>query len=125
MLAGLDAKMRARRRSLEADLGVRNAWRIGPTPENLDLRLKVSVDRRGKVRCKVTLRRPHALDIALGIQPEATVRARRLEELVAPLPRAQELRADARATAQLTDPKESGLCHTADYTESRRFLDKT
>ena len=31
MLLELDGKMRARRRSLEADLGVRNAWRVGPT----------------------------------------------------------------------------------------------
>jgi DNA segregation ATPase FtsK/SpoIIIE, S-DNA-T family len=33
MLSGLNDKMRNRRRTLEADLGVRNAWRIGPTPD--------------------------------------------------------------------------------------------
>jgi S-DNA-T family DNA segregation ATPase FtsK/SpoIIIE len=33
LLAGLDAKMRARRRGLEADLGVRNAWAKGPTED--------------------------------------------------------------------------------------------
>jgi hypothetical protein len=31
MLAGLDRKMRARRRNLEAELGVRNGWLRGPT----------------------------------------------------------------------------------------------
>lgn len=33
MLAGLERMMRARRRNLEADLGVRNGWLAGPTPD--------------------------------------------------------------------------------------------
>jgi S-DNA-T family DNA segregation ATPase FtsK/SpoIIIE len=33
MLAGLDARMCARRRNLEADLGVRNAWARGPSED--------------------------------------------------------------------------------------------
>jgi hypothetical protein len=33
LLATLDHKMRARRRSLEIDLGVRNGWLTGPTPD--------------------------------------------------------------------------------------------
>jgi S-DNA-T family DNA segregation ATPase FtsK/SpoIIIE len=33
MLAGLDDKMRGRRRTLESDLGVRNAWARGPSPD--------------------------------------------------------------------------------------------
>ena len=58
---------------------------------------------------EVLLHAQHALEVARPIETKPALRAHRLEEPVAPLPRAKELGTDARAPAQLADAEKSGL----------------
>ena len=79
-----------------------NAGRTGSAPSapRLDLRRRLGGREAGR---QVLLHEPDALEVVEGVEPQTAGRPDRLEEPVAPLPRAQQLRAHARALAQLTD----------------------
>ena len=66
----------------------------------------------------------HPLDIRLGVQPQATRRPLGRHEAVAELPGAQQLRALADATAELSDAKPPGLRHRLMVPDLDAYLTK-
>ena len=78
--------------------------------------------RGGEPRRQVALHRPHALEVVGRVQPQPARRAGGAEQAVAPLPCAQELRADARR--RLSSPiRKQSASGSANYTESGQDLD--
>src|SRR4029079_15794374 len=67
--------------------------------------------RGGKTTRKVVLHRAHPVEVVERIEAKAPRRTDRPQELVTPLPGPQKFRTDARAPAQLADPKKSGIVH--------------
>ena len=76
--------------------------RTPPRPVLRDLSSRLG---GGEPGGQVLLHEPDALEVVEGVEPQTAGRPNRVEEPVAPLPRAQQLRAHARALAQLTDPQ--------------------
>jgi hypothetical protein len=55
------------------------------------------------------LHAPNPFDVVRRVETEPTSRAGGLEKAVPPLPRAKELRLDAGASTELTNPEEAGF----------------
>ena len=72
----------------------------------------------------VPLHRADALQVARRVQPQPTRRPLRPQQAVPPLPRAQELRAHARATTELTDPQVGVVFHVRNHTRLIQDLDR-
>ena len=61
--------------------------------------------RRREAGCQVLLHEPDAIEVVQGVEPQPAGRSGPAQQSVAPLPGAQQLRAHARALAQLSDPQ--------------------
>ena len=91
------------------------AFALGHEPSRLGRRQTVG---------EVLLHAEHALEVARPIETKPALRAHRLEEPVAPLPRAKELGTDARAPARARRCGEVRPPCCADYTRSEQLFDK-
>jgi len=60
---------------------------------------------------EMVLHRLHPRDVAGGVEPQPARGAGRLQEVVAALPRTQELRTHTGAAAELADPEQPDLYH--------------
>ena len=73
---------------------------------------------------EVFAHQPHALEILPGVQPQTARRPRRAEQAVALRTGAQDVRADARALAELADPERCGRRHALTIQHLDRYLTK-